>query len=103
MEGRHDLAHLLQAGGQLTQVHEPLRRLIDELFEHPAMRTALAWLSAQSGPARGAAPGPRAAGPERCRMSSAIGRLPGRGPRLASRGPWLEASADSGEGLPILA
>ena len=35
--------------------------------------------------------------------SSAIRRLSGRGPRLAGRGPGLLASADSGEGVPILA
>ena len=33
------------------QLMAPYGALIDELFEHPAMRTALAWLSAQSGPA----------------------------------------------------
>jgi len=33
------------------QLMAPYGSLIDELFEHPAMRTALAWLSAQSGPA----------------------------------------------------
>ena len=35
------------------QLMAPYGALIDELFEHPAMRTALAWLSAQSGPAPG--------------------------------------------------
>jgi phytoene dehydrogenase-like protein len=33
------------------QLMAPYGAVIDELFEHPAMRTALAWLSAQSGPA----------------------------------------------------
>jgi phytoene dehydrogenase-like protein len=33
------------------QLMAPYGALIDELFEHPAVRTALAWLSAQSGPA----------------------------------------------------
>ena len=33
------------------QLMAPYGALIEELFEHPAMRTALAWLSAQSGPA----------------------------------------------------
>lgn len=33
------------------QLMAPYGSLIEELFEHPAMRTALAWLSAQSGPA----------------------------------------------------
>ena len=33
------------------QLMAPYGTVIDELFEHPAMRTALAWLSAQSGPA----------------------------------------------------
>jgi phytoene dehydrogenase-like protein len=33
------------------QLMMPYGALIEELFEHPAMRTALAWLSAQSGPA----------------------------------------------------
>ena len=33
------------------QLMAPYGALIDELFEHPAMRTAMAWLSAQSGPA----------------------------------------------------
>ncbi len=33
------------------QLMAPYGALIDELFEHPAMRTALVWLSAQSGPA----------------------------------------------------
>ena len=33
------------------QFMAPYGALIEELFEHPAMRTALAWLSAQSGPA----------------------------------------------------
>jgi len=33
------------------QLMAPYGALIDELFEHPAMKTALAWLSAQSGPA----------------------------------------------------
>ena len=33
------------------QLMAPYGALIDELFEHPAIRTALAWLSAQSGPA----------------------------------------------------
>src|SRR5271168_4267803 len=35
------------------QLMAPYGALIDELFEHPAVRTALAWLSAQSGPAPG--------------------------------------------------
>jgi phytoene dehydrogenase-like protein len=35
------------------QLMAPYGRVIDELFEHPAVRTALAWLSAQSGPAPG--------------------------------------------------
>ncbi len=35
------------------QLMAPYGAVIDELFEHPAMRTALAWLSAQSGPAPG--------------------------------------------------
>jgi hypothetical protein len=39
----------------------------------------------------------------RYRTSSAIRRLSGRGPGLAGRGPRLEASADSGEGVAILA
>src|SRR5208282_849878 len=29
----------------------PYGQVIDELFDHPAVRTALLWLSAQSGPA----------------------------------------------------
>jgi phytoene dehydrogenase-like protein len=33
------------------QLMAPYGALIEELFEHPAVRTALAWLSAQSGPA----------------------------------------------------
>jgi phytoene dehydrogenase-like protein len=33
------------------QLMAPYGALIEELFEHPALRTALAWLSAQSGPA----------------------------------------------------
>ena len=33
------------------QLMAPYGAVIEELFEHPAMRTALAWLSAQSGPA----------------------------------------------------
>jgi phytoene dehydrogenase-like protein len=33
------------------QLMAPYGSVIEELFEHPAMRTALAWLSAQSGPA----------------------------------------------------
>jgi phytoene dehydrogenase-like protein len=33
------------------QLMAPYGQLIGELFEHPAVRTALAWLSAQSGPA----------------------------------------------------
>jgi phytoene dehydrogenase-like protein len=33
------------------QLMAPYGALIEELFEHPAIRTALAWLSAQSGPA----------------------------------------------------
>jgi phytoene dehydrogenase-like protein len=33
------------------QLMAPYGSLIDELFEHPAVRTALMWLSAQSGPA----------------------------------------------------
>src|SRR5277367_6570645 len=33
------------------QLMAPYGAVIDELFEHPAVRTALAWLSAQSGPA----------------------------------------------------
>ena len=33
------------------QLMAPYGQLIDELFEHPAVKTALAWLSAQSGPA----------------------------------------------------
>jgi phytoene dehydrogenase-like protein len=33
------------------QLMAPYGALIDELFEHPAVRTALLWLSAQSGPA----------------------------------------------------
>ena len=33
------------------QLMAPYGALIEELFEHPHMRTALAWLSAQSGPA----------------------------------------------------
>jgi phytoene dehydrogenase-like protein len=33
------------------QLMAPYGALIDELFEHPTIRTALAWLSAQSGPA----------------------------------------------------
>jgi phytoene dehydrogenase-like protein len=33
------------------QLMAPYGSVIDELFEHPAMRTALVWLSAQSGPA----------------------------------------------------
>jgi phytoene dehydrogenase-like protein len=33
------------------QLMAPYGQLIDELFEHPAMKTALLWLSAQSGPA----------------------------------------------------
>jgi len=37
------------------------------------------------------------------RTSSAIRRLSGREPGLAGRGPRLEASADSGEGVAILA
>ena len=35
------------------QLMAPYGQVIDELFEHPAVRTALAWLSAQSGPAPG--------------------------------------------------
>ena len=35
------------------QLMAPYRSLIEELFEHPAVRTALVWLSAQSGPAPG--------------------------------------------------
>jgi phytoene dehydrogenase-like protein len=35
------------------QLMAPYGTLIDELFEHPAVRAALAWLSAQSGPAPG--------------------------------------------------
>jgi len=35
------------------QLMAPYGQLIDELFEHPAVKTALAWLSAQSGPAPG--------------------------------------------------
>jgi phytoene dehydrogenase-like protein len=35
------------------QLMAPYGQLIDELFEHPAVRTALMWLSAQSGPAPG--------------------------------------------------
>jgi len=35
------------------QLMAPYGQIIDELFEHPAVRTALAWLSAQSGPAPG--------------------------------------------------
>jgi phytoene dehydrogenase-like protein len=35
------------------QLMAPYGALIDELFEHPAVRTALAWLSAQSGPGPG--------------------------------------------------
>jgi len=35
------------------QLMAPYGSLIEELFEHPAVRTALAWLSAQSGPAPG--------------------------------------------------
>ena len=35
------------------QLMAPYGQLIEELFEHPAVRTALAWLSAQSGPAPG--------------------------------------------------
>jgi len=33
------------------QLMAPYGQVIDELFEHPAVKTALAWLSAQSGPA----------------------------------------------------
>ena len=33
------------------QLMAPYGSLIEELFEHPAVRTALTWLSAQSGPA----------------------------------------------------
>ena len=33
------------------QLMAPYGQIIDELFEHPAVRTALTWLSAQSGPA----------------------------------------------------
>jgi len=33
------------------QLMAPYGQVIDELFEHPSMRTAMAWLSAQSGPA----------------------------------------------------
>jgi phytoene dehydrogenase-like protein len=33
------------------QLMAPYGQVIDELFEHPAMKTALLWLSAQSGPA----------------------------------------------------
>jgi phytoene dehydrogenase-like protein len=33
------------------QLMAPYGQVIEELFEHPAVRTALAWLSAQSGPA----------------------------------------------------
>ncbi|MCE0483366.1 MAG: NAD(P)/FAD-dependent oxidoreductase [Methylacidiphilales bacterium] len=33
------------------QLMAPYGSLIEEIFEHPALRTALAWLSAQSGPA----------------------------------------------------
>jgi phytoene dehydrogenase-like protein len=32
------------------QLMAPYGQIIDELFEHPAVKTALAWLSAQSGP-----------------------------------------------------
>ena len=35
------------------QLMAPYGALIEELFEHPAVRTALTWLSAQSGPAPG--------------------------------------------------
>jgi len=35
------------------QLMAPYGALIEELFEHPSVRTALAWLSAQSGPAPG--------------------------------------------------
>lgn len=35
------------------QLMAPYGQVIDELFEHPAVKTALAWLSAQSGPAPG--------------------------------------------------
>jgi phytoene dehydrogenase-like protein len=37
----------------VRQLMAPYGALIEELFEHPAVRTALAWLSAQSGPAPG--------------------------------------------------
>ncbi len=35
------------------QLMAPYGQIIDELFEHPSVKTALAWLSAQSGPAPG--------------------------------------------------
>ncbi len=35
------------------QLMAPYGQVIEELFEHPSVRTALAWLSAQSGPAPG--------------------------------------------------
>jgi phytoene dehydrogenase-like protein len=35
------------------QLMAPYGQIIDELFEHPAVKTALAWLSAQSGPGPG--------------------------------------------------
>ncbi len=35
------------------QLMAPYGQVINELFEHPSVRTALAWLSAQSGPAPG--------------------------------------------------